>query len=32
MHATGTDAGSRLVNDTWGEFTRETFDEVCTDE
>jgi hypothetical protein len=21
---------SRLVNDTWGELTRETFDELCT--
>jgi hypothetical protein len=26
------DARSRLVNDTWGELTRETFDERCTDD
>jgi len=32
MPATGTDAGRRSVNDTWGELTRQTFDEVCTNE
>jgi hypothetical protein len=29
MHAARAAAGSRLVNDTWGELTRETFDERC---
>jgi hypothetical protein len=30
MPATHADTGSRLVNDTWGESTREMFDERCT--
>jgi hypothetical protein len=32
MHATRSAVGTRLVNDTWGELTRETFDELCTTE
>ncbi len=30
MNTATTDAGSRPVNDTWGEFNREMFDELCT--
>jgi hypothetical protein len=32
MLVTHTFAGARLANDTWGEFTRELFDELCTNE
>lgn len=30
MRTARTVAASRPVNDTWGELTRETYDELCT--
>jgi hypothetical protein len=30
MRPARTIAATRLVNDTWGELTRETYDELCT--
>ncbi|MCU1464990.1 MAG: hypothetical protein JWM72_918 [Actinomycetia bacterium] len=30
MRPAHTIAATRLVNDTWGELTRETYDELCT--